>query len=697
MAAPAQISTARPSRRPLRGLLRMTYIFDNINKERHPEEARSAVSKDAWSCSSRFLFACSTILSFALSTLLVPSAPALAELQETPALFPAVASGELPPVSSRVPHAPALAELETIGRPGGELRMLMASPKDTRLMVVYGYARLVAYTPALALVPDMLEGAEVEGGQIFTLRLREGHKWSDGHPFTSEDFRYWFEDVAKNPLLSPSGLPVALLPNGESPRFEVLDQQTVRFSWSRPNPQFLPALAGPDPLYIYCPAHFLKKFHNKYADKSTLDALVKQAGARSWAAMHTKLDSMYRNDNPDLPTLEPWVLKTRPPAERIVFERNPYYYRVDGAGHQLPYLDRIVFTIASSRIIPAKTGAGESDLQARYLSFDDYTFLKAGEAANGYKVLLWRTGPGSQLALYPNLNVADEVWRDLVRDVRFRRALSLATNRHEINQAIYFGLASEGQNTVLPESPLYRPEYRSLWASYDVAQANRLLDLIGLKRSSDGMRQLPDGRPLDIVVEDSGESTEKSDVLELIRDSWRQVGIRMFSRPTQLTLFRRRVFSGQTLMSLDKGIENGLATADMSPWGFAPTTQQQLEWPKWGQHAETKGTAGEPPDLPGAIRLKHLYESWLAAVKGDEHAQIWHEMLRIWADEVFSIGLVAGVQQPVVVNNRLRNVPTDGMYNWDPGAHFGFYKPDGFWWDKSAVPAASAALTGPAR
>jgi len=632
-------------------------------------------------------------LALGLCLLAGSAGPARAALQETPSLQAAVASGALPPIASRLPRDPALAELETIGRPGGELRMLMASPKDTRLMTVYGYARLVAYTPSLAIVPDILEQVNVEGGQSFTLRLRAGHKWSDGQPFTSGDFRYWFEDIASNPKLSPAGLPLTLLPNGEAPRFEVLDERTIRYSWSRPNPLFLPALAGPDPLFIYAPAHYLKHFHQKYADKKTLDTLVKELGVRNWSVLQHKLGNMYRNDNPDRPTLEPWVLKTKLPSERIVFERNPYYYRIDGAGHQLPYIDRVVFTIANSRIIPAKTGAGESDLQARYLSFDDYTFLKAGEAAGGYKVVLWRTGPGSQLALYPNLNVDDEVWRRLFRDVRFRRALSLATDRHEINQVIYYGLATEGQNTVLPQSPLYRPEYRTAWASYDVAEANRLLDEIGLKRSRDGQRQLPDGRPLDIIVEDSGESAEKSDVLELIRDSWRKIGIRLFSRPTQLTLFRMRVFSGQTLMSLDKGIENGLATADMSPWQFAPTAQHQLEWPKWGQYAETKGKAGEAPDLPSAIRLKDLYQSWLAASEGDEHARIWHQMLQTWAEQVYSIGLIAGVQQPVVVNTLLRNVPTEGMYNWDPGAHFGIYKPDGFWFDQGAAPAASAALT----
>jgi len=634
---------------------------------------------------------------FVLILLLVPRL-AEAALVETPMFAAEVAKGALPPVTQRIPRAPALAELETIGRPGGELRMLMASPKDTRLMVVYGYSRLVAYTPALALVPDMLEALDVSEDRVFTLHLRAGHKWSDGQPFTTEDFRYWFEDIAENPELSPSGLPLQLLPNGERPKFEVLDAQTVRFTWSWPNPLFLPALAAPDPLFIYRPAHYLKKFHKKYTDKEALADLAKQAGLRNWAALHTKMDVMYRNDNPYLPSLEPWILKTRPPSDRLVFERNPYYYRIDGAGHQLPYLDRVVFSIASSKIIPAKTGAGESDLQARYLSFDDYTFLKAGEAANDYKVRLWRTGPGSQLALYPNLNVDDPVWRGLVRDVRFRRALSLATNRHEINQVIYFGLAIEGQNTVLPESPLYRPEYREAWASFDPDEANRLLDLIGLKRDGEGgQRQLPDGRPLDIVVENSGESTEQSDVLELVRDSWRRVGIRMSSRPSQLTLFRRRVFSGQTLMSIDKGIENGLATADISPWDFAPSVQQQLEWPKWGQYRETKGAAGEAPDLPGAVRLMELYNSWMNASSGAEHAAIWHEMLRIWADEVFSIGLIGGVLQPVVVNARLRNVPEDGIYNWDPGAHFGMYRPDGFWFDTPATPSASAALTGPPR
>jgi peptide/nickel transport system substrate-binding protein len=636
------------------------------------------------------------VLALLVAALLMPLS-ALAQaapgaLLETPFFAKAVASGALPKVEDRVPSDPSI--VDSTGIPGGTLRMLMAHPKDTRMMVVFGYARLVGYTPALTIEPDILKSIDIKDGRVFTLHLRKGMKWSDGHPFTAADFRYWFEDVAENPKLSPSGLPVQLLPQGQPPRFEVLDKTTVRYSWPQPNPLFIPALAGADPLFIYCPAHYLKQFNPKYANKAKLAALVKKMRVHNWAALHNRMNAMYRDDNPKLPTLDPWVLKTKPPAQELIFERNPYYYRVDTAGRQLPYIDKVTMSLADSRIIPAKTAAGESDLQARYLSFDDYTFLRRNEEREHLRVDLWRTGPGSQFALYPNLNVDDPVWRSLMRDVRFRRALSLAVNRHELNEVLYFGLALEGQNTVLPQSPLYKPAYRSAWAQYDPAEANRLLDLIGLKkRNSDGVRLLPDGRPMEMVVEDSGEWPQESDVLELIRDSWRHIGISLFAKPLQLTLFRRRVFAGETLMSIDKGVDSGLPNASSSPWEFAPTSQEQLQWPKWGQYYETKGMAGKPPDLPSAVQLRDLYNDWLGTASPQKHAQIWGKMLHIWAEQVFSIGTVAGVLQPVVVSDELHNVPKEGIYSWVPGAFFGMYKPDHFWFGPSSAKSASAAPT----
>ena len=599
-------------------------------------------------------------------------------------LAPLVAAGTLPPVAQRLPVMPMVADMSPKwrqpGRHGGVLRLIMGRSKDIRMLVVYGYARLVGHDHNMELRPDILERYEVEDGRKFRLYLRKGHRWSDGHPFTAEDFRYYWEDIANLRELAPLGPPRLLVVEGEKAQFRVIDETTVEFSWSKPNPNFLPAIAGTTPLYLYRPAHYLKQFHARYTDPAKLKALVRKSRRRNWAALHNRLDNQYKNDNPKLPTLQPWINRTKPPAQRFEFARNPYYHRIDPAGHQLPYIDKVFMVIAHSKIIPLKAGAGESDLQARGLHFNNYTFLKEAERTEDQRVRLWRTAKGAKLALFPNLNINDPVWRKLVRDVRFRRALSLSIDRQEINQANYFGLALEGNNTVLPGSPLFRDRYQNLWATYDLAKANRLLDQIGLtKRDSRGVRLLPDGRPMEIIVETAGEDTEQTDVLELVHDSWLKAGIKLFTRPSQREVFRNRIFAGETLVSIWSGHENGLPNPDTIPNELAPTSQQQLQWPKWGQYYQTKGKIGEKPVLPAAQELLTLNRRWITAPDRAARAKIWHRMLEINADNVFTIGLIRGVMQPVVVSNRLRNVPEKGVYNWSPGAHFGIYKPDTFW------------------
>ena len=593
-------------------------------------------------------------------------------------LRPDIAAGRLPPIEKRLPREPLVVSVEHPGRHGGTLNSLVGRSRDTRLLVVYGYARLVGYDRNLELVPDILESFEVQEGRVFTLRLRKGHRWSDGHPFTAEDFRYYWEDVANNKELSPAGPPRDLLVEGERPKFEVLSDTVVRYTWHKPNPHFLPRQAGASPLFIYRPAHYLKKFHKKYSEK-VRKAEAEGTAKRRWSAVHNRADNLYESDNPELPTLQPWVNTTRPPADRFVAVRNPYFHRIDIHGRQLPYIDRFVLAVADPKLIPAKTGAGEADLQARDIHFNNYTFLKQGETQNGYRTLLWRPGKGAHFALFPNLNVNDPVWRQVLRDVRFRRALSLAIDRSLVNQVLYFGLAIESNNTVLPQSPLFRESYRDRWARYDRKRASALLDEIGLRKGRDGIRRLPDGRPLEIIVETAGESTEQTDVLELIRETWREVGIKLFSKPSQREAFRMRIFSGETVMSVWSGIENGLATADSSPDELAPTSQLQLQWPKFGQHYETGGKSGEAPDIAEVKELYRLYHDWYEGATREQRARAWHAMLELHAEQQFTIGVVSGVPQPVVARETLMNVPEQGFYNWDPGAFFGIYRPDTFW------------------
>ena len=605
---------------------------------------------------------------------------------ETPMFEAAVAAGKLPPVKKRLPEEPFLLKTGQQGfqpgKHGGSLKLLMGRMKDTRQLVVYGYARLVGYDKNFNFVPDILKKFEVKHGRIFTLHLRKGHRWSDGHPFTSEDFRYYFEDVATNKKIANESLPQVMLVEGKPPLFEVLDKHTVRYTWHKPNPFILPRLAGARPIYLYRPAHYLKKFHIKYTPLRALEVLVKKAKKRNWVALHYIVGQQYKNVNPELPSLQPWVLVTKPPAKRFNFLRNPYYHRVDMNGRQLPYINDVKVNVTSSKLIPIKAGAGETDLQSRGLNFTNYTLLKKSEKKFGYSTKLWRTAKGARWAIYPNLNFRDMEWRKLFRNVNFRRALSIAIDRHEINQVFYYGLARETNNSVLRESPLFDEKFANRWSQFDLNTANQMLDDLGLvKRNSKGFRLLPNGQPMELTVVFSTEENEPSDILELVSDTWRKIGIKVLSKPLHREVMRNRIFSGNVQMSIWSGLENGIPNASSSPAELAPTSQQQLQWPMWGQYLETGGKSGQAIDMKVPQKLFELKDAWREARSEGDRMKIWHEMLDTYTSNVFSIGIIASVPQVVLVNSSLQNVPDKAIYNWDPGAHFGIYRPCTFWFD----------------
>jgi peptide/nickel transport system substrate-binding protein len=183
-----------------------------------------------------------------------------------------------------------------------------------------------------------------------------------------------------------------------------------------------------------------------------------------------------------------------------------------------------------------------------------------------------------------------------------------------------------------------------------------------------------------MVVETAGEDPTEVAVLQLVQSTWRKLGIDLLVKPEQREILRNRVFSGEAVLSVWSGLENALPNANTIPDEMAPTSQQQLSWPKWGQHYESGGRAGAPIDLPAAERLAALRQQWLTTLDAQQRSRLWQDMLAIRADEVFTIGTVRMVPQPVVVSTALRNVPKEGIYNWEPGAFFGVYQPDTFWY-----------------
>jgi peptide/nickel transport system substrate-binding protein len=629
------------------------------------------------------------IVLFAAALSLLPLPSSAQDSNEPPFLSEKVSKKELPPLAERIPKTPLVVHPPG-GQYGGDIITLVPRPRDIRYISTYAYTRLVGYDRQLQLQPDLIEKFENEDDRVYTFTLREGHRWSDGSPFTAEDFRYYWEDVAQNQDLSPAGPPEFMMADGKLPRFEVIDERTVRYSWDKPNPRFLPQLAGPLDPGIYRASNYLKKFHGKYADKAALEEQAKKNKLKNWAALHNRLDDMKEQTNPDLPTLQPWRVTNTAPATRFIFERNPFYHRVDDQGRQLPYVDRLIMDVAASGLFAAKANAGETDLLFRGLSMNDAPILKAGEKMKGYKTLLWPYARGTELGLYPNLNTTDPVWRALNRDIRYRRALSLGIDRKTLNNALLFGLGVVGNNMVVDESPLFSPELRTLNAEYNPAEASRLLDEIGLtKRNGAGIRLLPDGRELEIIVETDGESTLVVDGLTLIGEFWREIGVRLFVKPQDRTVLRNRSFAGLTVMVAAPGFDNAIPTAIMPPTEYAPMRQDNYAWPKWGQYVETKGKNGEAVDIPEAKRLLELYETWMNTGNRDVQREAWREMLRNHAENQWVIGTISGALQPIVVRDGLHGLPAKALYSWEPTGMIGIYRPDEIYWNKAAGKEAS--------
>jgi peptide/nickel transport system substrate-binding protein len=344
-----------------------------------------------------------------------------------------VKAGTLPDIAARLPRNPRVVNLGgkglKAGRHGGVVRMLIGGQRDIRLMPINSYSRLVGYDEHLNLQADILESFDAQEERTFTFKLREGHKWSDGSPLTSEDFRYAWEDVMNNRDLHRGGIPVEMRVDGKGPRFELVDELTVRYSWEDPNPDFMAQLASPTPLLIVMPSAYMKQFHPKYQNAAEIARLMKKYKAEKWDDLHKRMSRTVRPENPALPTLDPWSNTTEPPAGQFVFKRNPFFHRVDENGLQLPYIDKMVLNVSAPDLIAAKSGSGESDLQIANVDFSDYTFLKAAEKRFPMKVDLWKRTQGSRVALIPNLNCKDDVWRKVFQDVRVRRALSLGIDR----------------------------------------------------------------------------------------------------------------------------------------------------------------------------------------------------------------------------------------------------------------------------
>lgn len=584
-----------------------------------------------------------TLLSGALCLSVV--IPALAvKYNEAPMLRVKVAAGELPPVDERLPEVPALVrdiaaeniDLE-IGRYGGTMRML---PGNWPL-----WSEQMLLVPGLTFNLDELQGNILESfeasedGMVFTFHMRKGLKWSDGFPVTTEDIRFWWEDFTLDKDIT-AAVPKPLTRGGEPLELEIVDDYTYRFIFKEAYGGFLSWYSSRY-THIYqviLPAHYMKQLHPRYTPLEEIEPRIKAMGYEKgeWLKLIVAQSlNIWYNKVEGPPNLIPWMVVESSPTQ-IIYERNPYYFKVDSAGNQLPYIDKIKeMIVVDAEAGMMKTLADEIDIGRGGAEVVPLIL----EHAKNTRVQ-WLSQVSSENINF-NLTNLDPVWREVVRDPRFRKAVSHAINRQTIIETVYLGQA--GFPTWIP-------------SEYDPEKANRLLDEMGLdKRDEEGYRLGPDGKRF-VVPFVVGWGTIPA--LEMDISDMEAVGIRTTMKTVD-EVFRAELAEANELKATIGGFHPELWPFTIPDW--QPVYWDSTRWwcPLWAQWLLSDGEKGEEPPAE-VTRLYELYNLMMRTTDKTVFNQSWQEVEDLWYENVFNVLIVWPEKGPFWTSKNLGNVAHGG-------------------------------------
>ena len=597
------------------------------------------------------------------------SAAPAGKYKEAPVLAELVKAGRLPPVEQRLPEKPFVVEQNTlvkgedlkveIGKYGGpSFKSITTNSSldwNLRDAAMENWLGSPAHTTG-PIFGNIAESFSVnDDNTVFTLTIRKGLKWSDGEPVTTDDVRFGWEDVMLNKEITPivpSNYRAGGKAGAEVAKLEILDQYTFRITFAQPYGRFFDIL-GLGNLWgsytdIMKPAHYLKKFHTKYTPVEKMAADLKAANLteKEWFRLFQAKDIVWSevtNANAaGFPTLGPWV-PARFTPDRMVMERNPYYYKVDMAGNQLPYVDRYeAVIVADPEVIPLKVIAGEVNLNRDLIVHDKVPLLKDNEAKGNYKVNLNFTYHNAPIALFLNYNNSDPVWTEVVLNKKFRQAINLGMNTKGLLDTVFLGMGKR--------EPWFPQEY-------NVAKANALLDEMGMnKRDGEGYRLSPSGKRFEFFFEYKEEAADWQRMAEVIRADIEKLGLRTPMKKLDNALWTQRRNASELYATID--------WLDDVNWPYLKydyTGEQRCMWGiKWHNWIFTNGKEGiEPPDW-----IKELYkiDEELRAVKpGSERAAASEKKFAAWMMEYIPMFPVArDVVSPMVVPTNLGNLATKG-------------------------------------
>lgn len=597
--------------------------------------------------------------------------------QESPVFAGLVSSGKLPEVAERVgPDPLVIKPVHEIGKYGGTIRrgVLGAGDFINGARFCAGPDNLLYWDYKLQeVVPNIARDFEMsDDNKVLTLHLRRGMKWSDGEPFTADDIIFWREDICLNKDLAAGSNTLRL--GDKQVEIRKVDDLTVEFVCPAAY-SLLPALMagfsdiggmtanGANGGGGFAPKHYLQQFHPKYSSQAQVDKLAADAGFTGWASFFTDRNSWALN--PELPVVAPWVVTqpiSQPPWK---FEANPYSIWVDTEGNQLPYIHSITMGNAeSTEVITLRAVAGEYDFQDRHLAVASLPVLLENQKRSRYTA---HRAPISEMDFGVRINLAydkDKALGELLREVDFRRALSLGVDRDQVNEAFFLG-TSMASATMSADGSKYFPgkEWRTKWATHDPDQANKLLDKLGLtKRDGKGYRIRPDGRGrIRLDYQSVKGFADFPGIGEMIKKQWEDIGVDMNVLGIEPNLIFQRAVANELMLS---GHQVGTDEPFLKPDNLLPVIPNNYSGMMgipYGQWFASEGKDGvEPPDSVRQLKdAMDLYRQGLSGTD-DDRIRIGKELYKMHADQVWSIGVVGfglGIYGIYTANNKLGNVP----------------------------------------
>ncbi|UCH26528.1 MAG: ABC transporter substrate-binding protein [Trueperaceae bacterium] len=601
------------------------------------------------------------------------------EYHEAPELAALVAAGELPPIAERLPVHPRVVEpANEIGQYGGEFLSLYGGGRLAEFRQ-FGYENLVRWSAdGSEVIPNIAESWEInDDATTYTFHLREGLKWSDGHPFTTADISFWWEEVETAQDINPGGARSFFYIEGELATLNVIDDLTFSFSWSSPNGLFLQNLSTSYGVRVTQFArHYLEQFDPDYNPDGVAEMMA-EAGESNFglwweSRVGTYGDNAEYND-PNRPLMHPWI-PTEPfiGKERFTFVRNPYYFKVDTACNQLPYIGERSWRLApDAEVQLLQTLNGEQMFSTREISQppNRAVFFDNQETGN-YRFINAVNSDFNTMELKPNYSHSDPVQAEIFLNKDFRIGLSLAMDRQTVIDTVYIGQGIPHQQAPRPESPFYNERLATQYTEYDLEQANAHLDMVMPDRDADGYRLRPDGERFTFtVVVNQDFRPDWVDVMQLVQRNWVEAGIDARLDVVSDDLYDLRREDPATDATVWAG-ENGtgqlpmLSVAAKHGGGYIP--EGAAAWWAWfdRQLDPNAETEVDPVTPPATIQRQFEILSKLPTTVGDEQIALMNEHLELAAEGFYTIGLSLPMGDYRVVSNNLGNVPESVITGW---------------------------------